>query len=323
MHADHDQTLVPVLFGPGADIGDRAQAVDAGIGPEIDQHDLALERLAVSGGELSHARAGERRQLPLDSARMPVDGAARLARVGSGIAGPVMATAAAFIAGSSWRSGVAAASSARYRSSRPRAGPGASLSTKPCSSERRAGERDLREEPVSRPNAIATTAASTATPRPRRIHSPAPERALHRGKHPAADQQRERQRGRRARGIGEQQEGRLRARALQRRAGQDQPQHRTGARRPQQPGRNAEQQRRHDRPPLRSPLLIGRLRQRAPSATSGRVRRSASAGNSSVSAEQRQQRDRRVAGRTRSPARPSRRRPRPASRQRRMSQPCR
>ena len=39
--ADHDQPLILVLFRPGADIGQGADAVDAGIGPEIDQNDLA------------------------------------------------------------------------------------------------------------------------------------------------------------------------------------------------------------------------------------------------------------------------------------------
>jgi hypothetical protein len=40
----------------------------------------------------------------------------------------------------------------------------------------------------------------------------------HRGKHATADQQRERQRHRRARGVGRQQKGRLRARAVEGRA---------------------------------------------------------------------------------------------------------
>ena len=48
MHADHDQTLVAILFRPGPHIRQAAQAIDAGIGPEIDQHDLALERLGAS-----------------------------------------------------------------------------------------------------------------------------------------------------------------------------------------------------------------------------------------------------------------------------------
>ena len=57
VHADHHQSLVLVLLGPGADIGQRAQPVDAGVGPEIDEHDLAAQAGGVSGGELSHASA--------------------------------------------------------------------------------------------------------------------------------------------------------------------------------------------------------------------------------------------------------------------------
>ena len=45
MDADHHKTLVLVLGGPGLHVGDRAQAVDAGVGPEVDQHHLALERI--------------------------------------------------------------------------------------------------------------------------------------------------------------------------------------------------------------------------------------------------------------------------------------
>src|SRR6185369_12983013 len=47
MHADHDQTLVPVFFGPGADIRQRAQPVDAGVSPEIDEDDLSTQRGCV------------------------------------------------------------------------------------------------------------------------------------------------------------------------------------------------------------------------------------------------------------------------------------
>ena len=57
VHADHHQALILVLLGPGLDVGQRAQAVDAGVGPEVDQHDLALAGSAVSGGELSQAIA--------------------------------------------------------------------------------------------------------------------------------------------------------------------------------------------------------------------------------------------------------------------------
>src|SRR5215211_4806273 len=41
--AEHDQPLVLVLVGPGADIGKRPQPVDAGVGPEVDQHNAAAQ----------------------------------------------------------------------------------------------------------------------------------------------------------------------------------------------------------------------------------------------------------------------------------------
>src|SRR5215831_286946 len=44
MHADDDESLILVFLGPGPDIWDCSEAVDAGISPEIDQHNLAPER---------------------------------------------------------------------------------------------------------------------------------------------------------------------------------------------------------------------------------------------------------------------------------------
>jgi hypothetical protein len=63
VHADHDKALVLVLFMPSGDVRQRAQAVDAGVGPELNQHDLAAEafrrqrrRIQPGGnpGELRH-----------------------------------------------------------------------------------------------------------------------------------------------------------------------------------------------------------------------------------------------------------------------------
>jgi hypothetical protein len=42
MDADHDQPL-PILLRPGAHIRQRAQPVDARVGPELDQHDFAAQ----------------------------------------------------------------------------------------------------------------------------------------------------------------------------------------------------------------------------------------------------------------------------------------
>ena len=64
VHADHHQSLILVFLGPRADIGKRAQPVDAGIGPEVDEDDLAAQagrrqRLRVE----PPGRAAKRRQL--------------------------------------------------------------------------------------------------------------------------------------------------------------------------------------------------------------------------------------------------------------------
>ena len=43
VYTDDDQALILVFFGPGANIGEGPDAVDAGIGPEIDEDDLAVK----------------------------------------------------------------------------------------------------------------------------------------------------------------------------------------------------------------------------------------------------------------------------------------
>ena len=45
MDADHDQAAILVLLGPGADVGEGAQPVDAGVRPEVDEHDLPAQIL--------------------------------------------------------------------------------------------------------------------------------------------------------------------------------------------------------------------------------------------------------------------------------------
>ncbi len=73
VHADHDQPLVAVFLSPGAHVRDRAQAVDAGIGPEIDQHDLALEPFHGQWRRVEpfhRAVERRRRQRPLDRQRL-------------------------------------------------------------------------------------------------------------------------------------------------------------------------------------------------------------------------------------------------------------
>lgn len=46
MHADHNQTGILVFRGPSFHVRQRAQAVDAGVRPEIDQHNFAAEGIA-------------------------------------------------------------------------------------------------------------------------------------------------------------------------------------------------------------------------------------------------------------------------------------
>ncbi|MNF47025.1 hypothetical protein D3C84_282060 [compost metagenome] len=70
VHADHHQPLVTVLLGPGLDVRQAAQAVDAGVGPEVHQHHLALQSLgAERRGVEPLYRTVERRQLALDRER--------------------------------------------------------------------------------------------------------------------------------------------------------------------------------------------------------------------------------------------------------------
>jgi hypothetical protein len=53
MDADHGQSQILVLLGPGANISERAEPVDARVGPEVDEKTLPRKSAAVSGGELS------------------------------------------------------------------------------------------------------------------------------------------------------------------------------------------------------------------------------------------------------------------------------
>jgi hypothetical protein len=67
VHAEHDQPVALVFLGPRADVGKLAEPVDTGVGPEVDQDDLAAqagrrERRRVQPA----AGAGQRRQLTLD-----------------------------------------------------------------------------------------------------------------------------------------------------------------------------------------------------------------------------------------------------------------
>jgi hypothetical protein len=64
VHADHDE-LLPVLLRPGAHIRKRAQPVDAGIGPEVDDDHLPDEILRLQGWRIDPVdRAAKGGQLP-------------------------------------------------------------------------------------------------------------------------------------------------------------------------------------------------------------------------------------------------------------------
>ncbi|HMJ11093.1 MAG TPA: hypothetical protein VK524_06775 [Polyangiaceae bacterium] len=45
VHANHDQSAALILLGPRTQVREGAAPVDAGIRPEIDDHDLATQRL--------------------------------------------------------------------------------------------------------------------------------------------------------------------------------------------------------------------------------------------------------------------------------------
>jgi hypothetical protein len=70
MHADDDQSLVLVLVGPGANVGLLALPIDAGVRPEIDEHNFPAQafrrqrrRVEPTGG------TGERGKRALDGER--------------------------------------------------------------------------------------------------------------------------------------------------------------------------------------------------------------------------------------------------------------
>ena len=43
VHPDHGQAVIGVLPGPGAEVGELAEPVDAGVSPEVDERDLSLQ----------------------------------------------------------------------------------------------------------------------------------------------------------------------------------------------------------------------------------------------------------------------------------------
>ena len=67
MDADHHQPMILIFVVPTLHIGQRAQAIDAGISPEIDEHHLAAQPLRRQGWRIQPGRgSAERRQVPFD-----------------------------------------------------------------------------------------------------------------------------------------------------------------------------------------------------------------------------------------------------------------
>ncbi len=195
VHTDDHQALVPVPLGPGLDIGDRAQAVDAGIGPEVDQHHLALQRL---GGKRRAVQPGR-------GAREAGHGAhvrqrlAGLALVGLGLRRIEAGDQPLFQAGG--------------RRARQ---PGQHAAVQAEGHGRHPGQDGDAED--------------AANPFLDRL------RALQRGEHAPTGQQDDGQGRPRADGVGQQQEGGVGARPLQRGGGEDQAEDRPCAGRPQKAG---------------------------------------------------------------------------------------
>ena len=199
VHADHDQALVLVLLGPGADVGNRAQAVDAGVGPEIDQHDLALEALRRQRRRVQPLdRAGEWRQRALD--RQVVGLVRRLAlhhHGGTAHHRPGLAH---------HHRRTAVHDHGRRRAASAPSGSRLEPVEQALLERRRAGQRDAGQE-------AGVEAQGDRDDRGQHRDAEAapdpfadPERALHGGEDPPADEQRQRERRGGAGGIGEQQQ---------------------------------------------------------------------------------------------------------------------
>ena len=174
---DDDRALVAILLRAGLDIGQRAQAVDAGIGPEIGENDVTAQPFCRHRRAIQPIdRTPKRRELPLNRQlhrRLLRRSHHNPARVdfmtGAGFTATCAGSAAvAFVV--AWR---------RSRSV--------------CSIPFVLASDTCVSSPPSRPGAMATTPARTATPSPRRIHSPRPRRPLRRREDLAPDEKGHRQ----------------------------------------------------------------------------------------------------------------------------------
>ncbi|MCY1401498.1 hypothetical protein D9M71_166180 [compost metagenome] len=221
VHADHHQPLVAVFVRPGFHVGQGAQAVDAGVGPEIHQHHLAAQALCAQRWRVKPldgaAQRGQRafvRQRGFLHAHGIVGGhhhARRLALHGRRRSGALA------------RSGQAV-HQLLFQSAG--GGEGQSSQHAGIHAEGDGGDAGQHGGAEAALDPLADAKG-----------------LLHRGEHLAAEQHGEAQRSSGTGRIGEQQQGRIEACALQRGAGQDQAEDRPRARSPQQAGGDAEHER--------------------------------------------------------------------------------
>ena len=229
VHADDHQAGLLVLVGPGAKVGQGAQAVDARVGPEVDQHHLAAQAfMGQRGGvdPVGRTPPAQRGRLELPAFAQARARALPLPASGRPLRGE------------------------RRRSTRGACGlPALTLSTSTCSRGNVVPSDSRLSTPVSRPSAMAPTPASTAAPAARRIHALGRERPLHYREQAPAEKERGGQRGARAGGVDQQQQRGADAGAIEGRAGQDQAEDRAGTRRPEQARAQAQRERRKNGEP--------------------------------------------------------------------------
>ena len=164
VNPENDQAVILISFVPVRYVWQRAQTVDAGISPEVDQDDLASQGLW-------RERCGIQPRTP------------RRQEAGSPLLQQEVLRRAP--CSTSWRRRSWHRPSWRHRSWRRMSlllwaqtqmtlPPGESNSTGIVRCHPYWPWKDAWRVPVSHPNAMTTTAARTATPRPRRTHSPPP-----------------------------------------------------------------------------------------------------------------------------------------------------
>src|SRR4029077_14767856 len=98
--ADHDQAVIGVSVGPGADIDEGPEPVDAGVGPEVGEHDLPFE---IGGRERRRVQPAGR---PVEAGQVALDweraGAAEAVEEAHAPRPPTSRTASANASGASW-----------------------------------------------------------------------------------------------------------------------------------------------------------------------------------------------------------------------------